>query len=68
MENGQKEIKELFSGVKIFCIPQYQRAYAWEEKQLKDFLDDLKNQRLDKNYFFGTLLFQERGKRKDFIR
>ena len=46
----------------MFNIPKYQRAYAWQEKQLADFVDDIENQRLDKAYFFGTILFQEKGK------
>ena len=60
MQNGQKTIRELFDGSKIFNIPEYQRTYAWEEKQLKDFVDDIKNQNRDKDYFFGTILFQEK--------
>ena len=60
MENGQKTIRALFDGGKIFNIPQYQRAYAWEEKQLDDFVDDIENQQPGKNYFFGTILFQEK--------
>lgn len=63
MENGQKTLNDLFDGKKIFKIPEYQRAYAWEEKQLSDFNDDFKNQKLNKDYFFGTILFQESGKR-----
>lgn len=63
MENGQKTINELFDGRKIFKIPEYQRAYAWGDKQLSDFIDDFKNQKLNKDYFFGTILFQETGKR-----
>jgi uncharacterized protein with ParB-like and HNH nuclease domain len=63
MDNGQKTLNSLFDGKKIFKIPEYQRAYAWDiEKQLPDFLDDFKNQKLDKDYFFGTILFQEMGK------
>ena len=63
MENGQKTLNDLFDGKKIFKIPEYQRAYSWEEKQLSDFIDDFKNQKLNKDYFFGTILFQETGKR-----
>ena len=59
MENGQKTIRELFDGTKIFNIPKYQRAYAWEDEHLNDFIDDIENQRRDKGYFFGTILFQE---------
>ncbi|GAX41086.1 hypothetical protein NIES4075_20550 [Tolypothrix sp. NIES-4075] len=58
MENGQKTILELFDGRKIFNIPKYQRAYAWESRQLNDFINDIKNQNIEKEYFFGTILFQ----------
>lgn len=58
MQNGQVTIYELFDGTKIFTIPKYQRAYAWDKQQLRDFLDDLENQKADKAYFFGTILFQ----------
>ena len=63
MENGQKTLNDLFDGKKIFKIPEYQRAYAWGDKQLTDFIDDFKNQKLNKDYFFGTILFQDTGKR-----
>jgi len=63
MENGQKTLNDLFDGKKIFKVPEYQRAYAWGDKQLSDFIDDFKNQKLNKDYFFGTILFQETGKR-----
>ena len=59
MQNGQKTISELFDGRKIFNIPNYQRAYAWEEKQLRDFVEDIENQKSGRSYFFGTILFQE---------
>jgi len=66
LENGQKRISELFDGRKIFNIPKYQRAYAWEEKQLKDFVEDIENQKPDRSYFFGTILFQEQPRDKGF--
>ena len=66
MQNGQKTISELFDGRKIFNIPNYQRAYAWEEKQLKDFVEDIENQKSDRNYFFGTILFQEQPRDAGF--
>src|SRR6218665_4178611 len=31
---------ELFNG-KIFRVPDYQRGYAWEEKQLQELWDDI---------------------------
>ena len=66
MENGQTTIKNLFDGRVIFNIPKYQRAYAWEKKQLDEFVDDLENQDPQKNYFLGTILFQNRGMSDDF--
>ena len=66
MENGQKRISELFDGRKIFNIPKYQRAYAWEEQQLKDFVEDIENQKPDRSYFFGTILFQEQLRHEVF--
>ena len=65
MENGQKTIRGLFDGSKIFNIPKYQRAYAWEKEHLEDFVDDIENQKLDKDYFFGTILFQEKKEMSD---
>ncbi|MDE0427323.1 MAG: DUF262 domain-containing HNH endonuclease family protein [Candidatus Poribacteria bacterium] len=66
MENGQKRISELFDGRKIFNIPKYQRAYAWEEQQLKDFVEDIENQKPDRSYFFGTILFQAQPRHEGF--
>lgn len=58
MENGQKTIFDLFNGDKKFIIPKYQRAYSWGTKQLKDFVNDIENQGKNKDYFLGTILFQ----------
>lgn len=64
MENGQKKLKELFDGRKIFNIPDYQRAYAWEtNRQLPDFIEDIDNQALGRDYFLGTILFQEKSEK-----
>ena len=53
MENGLKDVFSLFSGERHFVVPQYQRAYSWDPKQINDFLEDINNQRLDKKYFLG---------------
>lgn len=59
MQDGRKTIKDLFDGSKIFNIPKYQRAYAWEEEQLNAFIEDLENQDTNKDHFFGTILLQK---------
>jgi hypothetical protein len=56
----------LFDGRKIFNIPKYQRAYAWEKPQLKDFVEDIENQNPNRNYFFGTILLQAKEKDNGF--
>ncbi|MBT4376054.1 DUF262 domain-containing protein [archaeon] len=66
MENGLKTIKELFDGTKIFKIPLYQRAYSWSDKQLTDFIEDIKNQKTDRTYFLGTILLEKAKSEGDF--
>lgn len=66
MENGQTTIKSLFDGRVIFNIPKYQRAYAWGEKQINEFVDDIENQDINKDYFLGTILFQDQGMADEF--
>lgn len=53
---------ELFNG-KIFRIPDFQRGYAWEEKQLQELWDDIEeisdeNGELKKHYT-GTIYLEE---------
>lgn len=68
MENGQKTIKSLFAARRIFNIPKYQRAYAWGKKHLEEFVADLQNQPIGKDYFFGSILFQDQGTSAGFDR
>lgn len=39
-------------------IPQYQRAYAWGDKQLDQLLIDLREQPLNKDYYLGHFLLE----------
>ncbi|MDR3542530.1 MAG: DUF262 domain-containing protein [Desulfosporosinus sp.] len=65
MESGPKKLKELFDGRKIFNIPSYQRAYAWEDsRQLPDLIEDIDNQSIGRDYFLGTILFQEHSEKQ----
>jgi uncharacterized protein with ParB-like and HNH nuclease domain len=66
MQNGQSQISDLFNADRIFKIPSYQRTYTWKEENLKDFFDDLVNQRGEKPYFLGTFLFHKQDNRKDY--
>jgi hypothetical protein len=66
LQNGASTIQELFNGDRIFNIPKYQRTYAWDKENYEAFFDDLKNQRGDKEYFLGTLLFHQKENRKDY--
>lgn len=66
MQNGNIKVKDLFNGDRIFNVPKYQRAYAWETNNLKDFLDDLLNQRGEKSYFLGTILFHQKPNKGEY--
>ena len=57
MQTGKSTVKDIFSGQRIFNVPIYQRAYAWEpDKHLKYFLTDILNQPSDREYFLGSFL------------
>jgi Protein of unknown function DUF262/Protein of unknown function (DUF1524) len=65
MENTTHSLENLFK-LSSFSIPQYQRAYAWEEEpHLTAFLTDLRQQAAaqlaspEKDYFLGTLLLHQ---------
>lgn len=67
MQTGKSTVKDIFSGQRIFNVPIYQRAYAWEpDKHLKYFLTDILNQPSDREYFLGSFLFHVNGRRDDF--
>lgn len=63
MESGRKSINELFGISKFFYVPDYQRSYAWEDKQINDFFDDFKANYngVNKRYYYGTILLQDKG-------
>lgn len=68
MDNGKLRIDNIFNGRTFFAIPDYQRSYAWEEKQLKDFFEDYMNNYNSQNYYYGTILLQSTKKdRKEFF-
>lgn len=57
-----KSLDSLFKE-KIFRIPDYQRGYAWQVTQLKDFWEDLINLSDDRAHYTGVLTLNEVDKR-----
>ena len=53
-------IKDLFNPEKIeFLIPDYQRAYSWEDKNIRQFIEDIEdNNTYKKQYYLGHYLFE----------
>jgi len=65
MPDMVKTISDIFSN-QVFHIPDYQRGYAWEEKQWNDLLEDLELLPVERNHFTGTLVLsrvQDEGKK-----
>lgn len=53
----ESTITKLFdSKNRKFEIPSYQRAYSWEERQINQFLEDLRN--AENQYYLGHFLFE----------
>lgn len=51
-------IQKLFDAKnRKFRIPAYQRAYSWEEKQIKQLIEDLEN--AGNHYYLGHFLFEK---------
>ncbi len=44
---------------KIFRIPDYQRGYAWQEEQLRDFWEDILNLPQDHSHYTGMISLKE---------
>lgn len=55
---GPKSLDSLFKE-KLFRIPDYQRGYAWQREQLKDFWEDLTNLSDSRSHYTGVLTLKE---------
>lgn len=66
MQTGSSTMRSMLDGLKKFNVPIYQRAYAWDSRQLEDFLNDILNQHPEKDYFFGSFLLHKNGNEGDF--
>lgn len=49
-----QSLSEIFNN-KIFRIPDFQRGYSWEERQLDDFWEDIQNLSPNKIHYIGLL-------------
>lgn len=63
-------LSEIFNnGMNCFEIPDYQRAYSWEETQRSDLLEDIQNIFTLHNYkhFTGTIVAQEKESKENYV-
>lgn len=50
-----------------YVIPRYQRAYAWEDKEIVQLIDDINDTDLSENYYIGSLVVSKiQGKVKTY--
>lgn len=57
METQLQSLSKIFTE-RLFRIPDYQRGYAWTEKQVKDFWNDLIQLEHDSNHYVGVLTLE----------
>lgn len=65
IENHKYSIDEAFREC-FYIVPDYQREYVWQEKEIQQLLDDIDEQidaANDREYFIGTVLVAPTGER-----
>ena len=55
--NGEKNIFDLD---REYIIPLYQRAFAWEDKQLNQLVEDILDINEGSNYYIGALIVSKK--------
>ena len=58
MKTDLYSISQIFTQ-RLFRIPDYQRGYAWSDKHLKDYWNDLIQLEEDKNHYVGVITVEE---------
>lgn len=58
METQLQSISKIFTE-RLYRIPDYQRGYAWSEKQLKDFWNDIIQLEEGKSHYVGVLTLEK---------
>ena len=51
-------LQDLFHG-RVFRVPDYQRGYAWEERQVNEFLEDLELLDSSRRHYTGTVVLHQ---------
>lgn len=59
--------KNIFDTEIKYSIPLYQRAYAWEEKQILQLIDDINDVKNSANYHIGTLIVSKKDNKFEII-
>ena len=73
MSNLVTELRVLDTDYNIFdteieyTIPLYQRAYAWEDKQLIQLIEDISDASEDDNYYIGSLIVSKQGNKYEVV-
>lgn len=70
MTNSEKKLQSLsviFKENVEFIVPDYQRGYSWEQKQLDDLWEDLDNMTENSYHYTGMFTFCERESENDTI-
>lgn len=62
---GDKE--NIFDTEMEYIIPLYQRAYAWEDKQLIQLVEDILDVADDSNYYIGSLIVSEQSGKYEVV-
>ena len=57
------EDNNIFDTDMEYIIPLYQRAYAWEDKQLVQLIEDISDVAEDDNYYIGSLIVSQQSGR-----
>lgn len=57
------QVQDLFK-FSIFRVPNYQRGFAWGERQISDLLEDLDEMEPDKTHYTGTVVLVKKEERE----
>ena len=70
-EAHEQRLKQIFSGDSSFSIPRNQRDYVWDEKNWKEFAEDIKYIKIknspkgEVSHFIGSFVFQQNDEDTD---